>query len=104
MGVENSVAAQEIAYLARDFPDARNGGQSSRRGGAEHKRELCDSQFPITSGVPASPRWWNSLPPLSNKSGIDMAFHIKPHRVPFVYSPNNCCCRRIPLRLSAPPS
>ena len=35
---------------------------------------------------------------------IDMASHIRPHRVPSKYSPDKCCCRRIPLRVNAPPS
>ena len=33
-----------------------------------------------------------------------MASHTKSRRVPSVYSPNNYCCRRIPLRVSAPPN
>ena len=33
-----------------------------------------------------------------------MVSHTRPHRVPSIYSPDNCCCRRIPLRVSAPPS
>ena len=35
---------------------------------------------------------------------ICMASHTMTHMVPSVYSPDNCCCRRIPLRESALPS
>ena len=46
------------------------------------------------------------LQPLSwpNKSEIDMAFHIKPHRVPSVCSPDNCCYRLTLPRVNALPS
>ena len=33
-----------------------------------------------------------------------MASHTKPHGVSFVYSLDNCCCKRNPLRVSVPPS
>ena len=33
-----------------------------------------------------------------------MVSHTNPHRVPSVDSLDNCCCRRTPLRVSAPPS
>ena len=46
----------------------------------------------------------DSFPPLSNRSKIDMASYIVPHRVPSIYLPDNCCCRRIPLRINALPS
>ena len=41
---------------------------------------------------------------MSRKSVIGMASRTKPHRFPSVYSPDNCCYRRIPLMVSAPPS
>ena len=33
-----------------------------------------------------------------------MASHIRTHRVPSEYLPDNYCCRRIPLRVSAHPN
>ena len=33
-----------------------------------------------------------------------IASHTVPHTVPSVYSPDNCCCRRIPLRAHTPPT
>ena len=36
---------------------------------------------------------WPPIECLIDKSGIGMASHIRPHRVPSVYSPDNCCYR-----------
>ena len=36
------------------------------------------------------------------KVGCDTTSHAMAHRVPSVCSPDNYCCRRIPLRVNAP--
>ena len=43
-------------------------------------------------------------PPRSNISVICMASHTMPHMGPSLYSHDNCCCRRIPLRASVLPN